>query len=142
MFGLQPYERGKNGLFSYFDDLERNFFSGFPQMNSAMGFRTDIKEEKDHYLLEAELPGFDRKDIHVDVNGDMLTIHAEKNDEKEENKDGYIRRERRYGSYSRSFDVSGVDVDKISGSYKNGILELTLPKYGEKEIAARRIDIQ
>ena len=142
MFGLQPYERGKNDLFNYFDDMERNFFGGFPHLNGTTGFRTDIKEEKEHYLLEAELPGFDKKDIHVDLNGDTLTIHAEHSNEKEEKKDGYVRKERHFGSYSRSFDVSGIDVNKISGSYKNGILELMLPKCGGKEIASKSIDIQ
>mgnify|MGYP000265725696 CR=1 FL=1 len=115
------------------DEFEKKFFStpfGFFDTNVLDEFKTDIKDEGDRYELEADLPGFDKKDIHLDINGDMLTVSAERHSEHEEKdkKNKYVRCERSYGSYSRSFDVSAIQQDKIRASYKDGVLELTLPK--------------
>lgn len=102
------------------------------------------KEEDDKFLMETELPGFDKKDIGIDINGDVLTIsakHESQNDEKNDN-GKYIRRERTFGSYKRSFDLTGVDADKISAQYDKGILTLTLPKKQTQVPTARRLEIQ
>lgn len=142
MLSMVPYRRREANLFHYLDDVERNFFNN--SISGRANFRTDISEKDGNYLLEAELPGFEKDDIRVELDGDTLTIGAqrtESNDEKD--KDGnFIRRERRYGSFSRSFDVSGIDVENIKGDYKNGVLSLTLPKAKEPEAPeARRIPI-
>ena len=128
MFGMIPFEYRDHNLFNAFDDFERSFFK-----NSAMdlpAFRTDIKDAGDKYVLEAELPGFQKEDISLDVKDGILTItaqHNENNDQK--NDDGqYIRRERRYGSFRRSFDITGIDESAISAAYHDGVLELSLPK--------------
>ncbi|MDL2254244.1 Hsp20/alpha crystallin family protein [Ruminococcaceae bacterium OttesenSCG-928-I18] len=143
MLNLIPYTKREANLFSFMDDLERSFFN-----NAVSGkdqFRCDISEKDGNYKLEAELPGFDKKDIHVELNGDMLTINAEhKSEEEKKDENGrYVRRERRYGSFSRSFDVSGIDVDHIKADYKNGVLELDLPaiKLEEKAPEVRKIEI-
>lgn len=144
MFGLTPYERrnsvGYYDPFKEIEDFERSFFS--PRTFDA--FRTDIRDEGDKFVLEAELPGFEKEDIGVDVKDGTLTISAEhhSSDEKKDNKGNYIRRERSYGSFSRSFDVTNIDESSIEASFKNGVLELTLPKKGEQEEPVRKIEIK
>ena len=102
MFELRPYAHKNTGLYNPFhemDELERSFFGnpfGFFGNDSLAEFKTDIKDEGDHYELEADLPGFDKKDIHLDVNGDVLTVSAERHSEHEEKdkKGKYVRCER------------------------------------------------
>ena len=77
----------------------------------------------------------------MDVEGDMLTISAEHKEESEDKRDGYVRRERRFGSFRRSFDVSGIDQDGIAGDYTNGVLTLHLPKKEAEVPAAKRIEL-
>ena len=139
MFDLRPYNR-KNNVTSYnpfremdsfFDDPFR-FFDG----KALAEFNTDIIESGNNYILEADLPGFEKGDIKLDVKDDILTIKAERHTETEKkDKDSRsICCERSYGSYSRQFDVSGIDTDKISAKYENGVLKLTMPmKDGPKE---------
>lgn len=139
MFGMIPFDHRDNNLFDMFDNFERSFFG-----SSAAGssFRTDIRDEGDRFVLEAELPGFKKEDIKLDLKDGILTISAQHTAESEEKKDRYIRRERRYGSFSRSFDVSGIQEDHITAAYNNGVLELALPKAQPVIPAARQIDIQ
>lgn len=142
MFSMIPYRKREANLFGFMDDLERSLYSN---VSGDARFRVDISEKDDNYLLEAELPGFDKDDINVQLDGDTLSVsanHESKSEEKD--KDGrYVRRERRYGSFTRSFDVTGIDVDKIKADYKNGVLELNLPKVKAEEKApeARKINI-
>ena len=126
MFDLIPFGRNERNLFQYLDNVEKSLFDGLDTRVSR--FRTDILDKGDRYLLEAELPGFKKEDIHLDLEGDILTIRAEHTEEKEDKdeKRQYVRRERRYGSFSRSFDVSGIKADQISASYENGVLKLSL----------------
>ncbi|MBR1562485.1 MAG: Hsp20/alpha crystallin family protein [Ruminococcus sp.] len=139
MFALTPFERRSYDLFNAFHDFEDDFFKT-PQLRS---FRTDIKDEGDRYLMEAELPGFDKEDIKLDITGNTLTLSAEHKSEAEDKKeDNYIRRERSFGSYQRSFDLTGIDADRIEAEYKNGILELTLPKIVETKPETRRLEIK
>ena len=155
------------------DEFEKKFFSspfGFFDTNVLDEFKTDIKDEGDRYEalgtiynkdydfwsdalreaeldryeLEADLPGFDKKDIHLDINGDMLTVSAERHSEHEEKdkKNKYVRCERSYGSYSRSFDLSGVKADEIKAKYENGVLKLTMPKKENTLPEARHLEIE
>ncbi|MDL2327039.1 Hsp20/alpha crystallin family protein [Ruminococcaceae bacterium OttesenSCG-928-A11] len=140
MYSMIPLQRRGGSIFSYMDDIERSFFSNISGKDQ---FRCDISEKDGGYQLQAELPGFDKNDIHVEVDGELLTIsatHNEENSEKDEN-GSYIRRERRYGSFSRSFNAEGIDVDKIQANYKNGVLTLDLPKAKEEVKESRRIEI-
>ncbi len=140
MFDLMPFGRRENNLFNYFDNMEKNFFGDLSQSFSA--FRTDVIDNGDKYLLKAELPGFKKEDIKIDIEGDRLTVSAEHKDETEETKDNYVRRERRYGSFSRSFDISDVKAKEISAEYKDGILELSMPKVETVVPESRRIEIR
>ena len=139
MYGLTPF--GKTNLFNIFNDFDNDIFGATMPMNS---FRTDIKEAGDKYVMEAELPGFDKADINLDINGSYLVISAEHNNTNEEkDKDGkYIRRERTFGSYKRSFDISGVDADAISAEYKNGVLTIDLPKKKPESPQSKRLEIK
>ena len=142
MFGMIPFEYRDRNLFNAFDNFERSFFG-----NSSVdlpAFRTDIRDAGDKYLLDAELPGFNKEDISLDIKDGILTItaeHNESNDQKDD-KGNYIRRERRYGSFRRSFDISGIDQNTISASYQNGILELSLPKAQQVLPKSHRIAIE
>ena len=140
MFGMIPFERRENNLFDLFDNFERNFFGS----SSPSTFRTDIRDEGDKFVLEAELPGFKKEDIKLDLKDGILTVSAQHSESSEEkDKQGsYIRRERRYGSFSRSFDVSNIQESGITASYKDGVLELQLPKQQPTVPAARQIEIQ
>ena len=140
MFDLMPFsrnERSLNSLFGMFDDA---FFrdTGVALANC----RTDIRDQGDSYLVEADMPGFSKEEIKLDLQGDCLTIRAEHKEETKEETASYLRRERRYGGFSRSFDVSGVDTDNIRAAYNNGVLELTLPKKAETAPAQKTIEIQ
>ena len=85
MFDLIPFGRNERNLFRYLDNVEKSLFDGLDTRVSR--FRTDILDKGDRYLLEAELPGFKKEDIHLDLEGDILTIRAEHTEEKED-KDG------------------------------------------------------
>ena len=140
MFDLVPFARRENTLFNYLDNMEKNFFGDMSQDFSS--FRTDVIDDGSQFILKAELPGFKKEDIKIDIEGDTLTVSAEHNDETEEKKDNYIRRERRYGSFARTFDISNINADEISADYNEGILSLNLPKLEVKSPETRRIDIK
>lgn len=129
------------------NEAGRNFFSdpfSFFGGRSLSDFRTDIKDEGNAYLLEADLPGFAKEDINLIVNNNELTISAVRHSEHEE-KDSqgkYICCERSYGSYSRQFDVSDIKAAEIHAKYDNGVLTLEMPK---KECAlpqSRKLEIE
>ena len=151
MFDLKPYER-KNNVSSYnpFRDMEafeRRFFSnpfGFFGGNMLSEFKTDITDNGNEYVLEADLPGFKKEDIKLDINGDVLTVQAERHSEHEDKdkKDKYIRCERSYGLYSRQFDVSEIDTENIKAKYEDGVLKLTLPKKAEVASSPKRVEIE
>jgi HSP20 family protein len=89
-----------------------------------------LKETDDAYVAKVELPGLEKDDIHIEVSNDVLTISGERKHETDEKKEGWHRVERRYGKFSRAIRVPGdlVEADKITANYKNGVLEVTLPK--------------
>ena len=142
MFGMIPFERSDDNFFDLFDNFERKFFGNTNANLPA--FRTDIRDAGDKFVLEAELPGFQKEDISLDLKDGILTIHAEHQQKTEEKgeKGSYIRRERRYGSFSRSFDVTGIDESGITAAYNNGILELSLPKAKPAVPETKRIAIE
>lgn len=134
---LTPFERKSYDIFNAFRDFEDSFF----RSPTVAGCRTDIRDEGDKYLLESELPGFDKEDIHLDLDGDYLTITAQRNSEKEENNGNYLRRERSSSSYRRSFNIAACDSGNIDAEYKNGILTVSLPKKKEQEPTSKRLEI-
>ncbi len=150
MFDLTPYRRndGKRiapyNPFREMEELERRLFGGFFGEHALSAFQTDITDQGDSYLLEADLPGFEKKDIHLDLSGDTLTVHAERRSSHEEkdDHDRYVHLERSYGSYSRSFDVSMIRTDEIKAQYQNGVLKLTMPKKKDALPEAKHLEIE
>ncbi|MCI6728853.1 MAG: Hsp20/alpha crystallin family protein [Clostridiales bacterium] len=142
MFNLTPYR--KHNEVSYYDpfqmmrDMERQFFGE----DSFGAFRTDIRDEGNAYTLEAELPGFDKEDIDIQLSDNNLTISASHKEESSRKEGKYVRRERSFGSYSRSFDVSDIDTAGIKAAYKNGVLSLNLPKKTETVPSTRTLAIE
>ena len=144
MFEITPYAR-RNRLLGFYDpfkemeELEKSFFG-----RQAPALRTDVKETDQAYLLEADLPGFSKEDICIEVQKDTLVIRAERKANREEKDENgrYIRRERSYGSYTRSFGLDGIQSDAITAAYQNGVLSLTLPKVERTAAETRRLEIQ
>jgi len=139
---LIPYSNSKLSFFNPFydfDEIEKRFFGN----SSLSHFKTDIRDNETEYVLEADLPGFKKEDIKIEINDDTLSIHAQRHSdfEKKDEQGNYIRCERSYGSYSRSFNTSGIDTDKISASYTDGVLKLTMPKMKELPKTSRRLEI-
>ena len=125
--------RNNNLGVSLFDNMFDDFFKDpfFTRNNSVKVMKTDIQEKDNNYVLDMDLPGYDKEDIKAQLKDGYLTISAQKNtsnDEKDE--DGnYIRRERYCGKCSRSFYVGdSIKEEDIKASFNNGILELTFPK--------------
>lgn len=152
MYGLMPYRPARRAIsynpFKEFDELEKRFF-GVPfgtvlQETELAEFKTDISDQGDFYLLEADLPGFKKEDISLDLDGDKLTIQATRHSEHEEkDKQGnYVCCERSYGTYTRSFDVAAVDTDNITAKLEEGVLKLTLPKKQPETPTARKLEIE
>ncbi len=150
MLTIRPHRNNFIDTYNPFREmeaLERAFF-GEPFTTGLVsrggGFKTDIKDVGNSYLLEAELPGFAKNDIKLELNDDVLTVSAERSTEnKEENEqDKYIRCERYFGKFTRSFDVSNVETDDIKAKYENGILSVTLPKKKETVVKGRQLEIE
>ena len=150
MFGLTPYNRRANEIArredpfeigSMFDEFFREPF--MPALFSASNpIKTDIRENEKEYVVEAEIPGAKKEDIKLELRDDVLTISVEHKDEVNEERNNYIRKERRYGSYSRSFQVQNVCNEDVTAKYENGILAVTLPKSEEVKETKHNIDIQ
>ena len=140
---LTPYTK-KNELHTYnpfraMEEMERAFFGG----NGIAEFKTDIRDTGDAYVLEADLPGFKKDDINIELGDGSLTIRAERHNEAEEKGEGgYLRQERSYGSFSRSFSTEGVDVGAMQAKFHDGVLTLSMPKLTKKEPEVRRLAIE
>ena len=135
---LVPYARKNHNVSNFnpfhdFDELERAFFS-----DNALGeFKADIQEDGDNFVLEADLPGFKKDEIHLELKDGYLTIQAAKGLDKEEpeKKGKYIRQERYAGACSRSFYVGEhVEPEDIRAKFENGILQISLPKAAKKQL--------
>ena len=138
MYGITSYKKNNYDPFKEFRALQKAWFND--EANASI--KTDIRDTGDTYVIDAELPGYKKEEINVDVNDDILTISAEKHTEtNEEEKNGYIRRERYYGSVSRSFNISEVEASEITAKHENGVLTLTLPKKKEQIPQSHKIEI-
>jgi len=126
--------------------LFEDFFNDFPFMGSIAETRgswipsVDVLEKDGNLILRAELPGMTEKDIELKIEGNTLTLKGERKMENEDKKSNYRRVESFYGSFKRSFELpDGVDYDKVSANYKNGVITITLPK--KPEVKPREIPV-
>ena len=131
-------------------DLSRFFDDFFPvgRLSSESGSaflspQVDIKADDDQYSIIVDVPGVKKEDIHVTLEDGVLTLEAERHEEKtEEDKGKVIRKERRSGKYTRSFNVGrGVAVEDIAGNFENGVLTITVPKAASKPPVTKRVEI-
>ncbi len=135
---MQSLQRSINRAF---DDT---FFRGeetLPAAAASWMFPVDIRENPDKVIVRAEIPGVEGPDIKVNLHNGQLTIQGERRQEKEEKGDQFIRVERSYGSFYRAFNLGvPVQADQIKASYKDGVLEVVLPK--EEKAKPREIQIE
>ena len=126
------------------DRLWDSFFEGRPHVRFGEWFPTlDVSETKNDFVVKVELPGMDQKDIDVSLSDGHLTIKGEKKKEKEEKEENYHFIERSYGTFTRSVQLpKEVKHDKISASYKNGILKVVLPKSEEAKKKEVKIKVE
>ncbi len=123
-----------------FDRVFHDFFgNGFNQFDN---FSTDVIDKGDSYLLQAELPGFHKDEIKIDLDRETLTISASHNEEKKDSRGDYIRQERRCRSYCRSFHIPGIRKESIQAAYNNGVLEVELPKEQVSSEEPKRIEVK
>ena len=129
--------RRDNG-FNIFDEVFNDpFFSESERVSKLM--KTDVQEVDGNYLLEIDVPGYDKENIQLELNDGYLTVTATKNEDNETKKAKYLKRERFSGICSRSFFV-GEDVKEevIKANFKNGILSITFPKEVQKQVQEKK----
>jgi HSP20 family protein len=127
------------------DDFFRGFFVrpvDFGSQPDAPVVKIDVKEQENGYLVYAEIPGVKKDDIHVSIDGAIVSISAERRDEKDVKEGGRVLRSERYvGKVSRSFQLAQeIDEAQVNAKYTDGVLELALPKKAATQ--AHRITIQ
>jgi len=138
MNGLVRYDRAVD-LLSW-DGLLDSFFEDTPLWASRSP-AVDVRESEDGYVLEAELPGLTEKDVELKVEDNILTLSSRKEEGKEEQKDGYLIRERCRSEFARTFVLpKDVDRENIKAEFKNGLLNVSIPKVPEAK--PRRIDVK
>lgn len=133
----------KKNISNLFDDFFSLETTGFNDWNWAPAI--DVVENKKEIHVKAELPGLEEKDINVQVEGDVLTISGEKKEERrEESKEkNYLFCERTFGSFSRSIRLpEGVKTDEINARFKNGVLEIDIPREKVEETKKIKIELK
>lgn len=136
MFRLIPYRKPNTMIRSedifnrFFDDFFTDeFFAPIAPLDTKMsGFKVDVKDLGDAYLLEADLPGFDKDNVQITYENQHLTIQARRETEEESKGEQFIRRERYCGEIKRSFFIDNITPDGIDALFKNGILTIKLKK--------------
>jgi HSP20 family protein len=124
---------------SFSDFFNENFFE--PVRSDAHLLRTDIRDDGDQYVIEAELPGFDKNQIKVEYDRNYLTISAHREADIKEEKENYIRQERHMGEFVRRFYVKDIDENAIDATFNNGILTIRCTKTNIPKIEQKQIPI-
>ena len=127
--------RNGNGVDIFDEVFNDPFFS--EKENKIM--KTDVKEKDGSYILEIDIPGYDKEDIQIELQDGYVTVTATKNEEKEDKHAKYLKRERFSGMCSRSYYAGeNITEEDIKANFKNGILTITFPKEAEKKIAQKK----
>ncbi len=141
MLDIIPNRKRNSSLFNL-----NNFFSEFfPDeifSNNDRMMKLDIKEYSTSYVFDVELPGVKKEAIDLSIADDILTISVNISEQTSEEDPKYIRKERKHGSYSRSFSIPNIDSENIKANYDNGVLSVTLPKATPQTLPKRNISIE
>jgi|SRR5271165_5355665 len=126
--------------------LFRDTYSGADRdeslTTSSFAPAVDVYEDEHKVTLKIEVPGIDEKDIDVQIENNVLTVHGERKIEKEEKEENYRRIERQYGSFTRTFTLpTTVDTDSVSASYDKGVLKIALPKKAEAKPKQIKVNV-
>ena len=131
-----PRKRNADVFDSFFDDP---FFEGGKRKHNDL-MKTDIKEKDGNYILEIDIPGYNKEDIQIELEEGYLTVTAKSNTKVDEEEDGYIYKERFTGECSRSFYAGeNIKEEDIKATFKNGTLVLTFPKEETKQLENKKI---
>ena len=138
MFGLTPFnrsglERKSEDMGSFFDMMDDFFKERMGSISTLKydTFKVDVKEDDEKVEVEAEMPGIKKEEIDISYKDDMLTVCVAREEEKKEEKENYIHRERTSSSMSRSMYLKNVDSDAVKAKLSDGVLKIILPKKGE-----------
>ena len=131
---LTPFDFFRGAL-SFNDLFERGW------LTDTGGIRSDLKETDAAYVLEAEMPGFKKENISVEWADGRLMVSAKQEEEKKEEKENFIKRERYYGEVSRRYRVEGINENEITAEYKDGVLKVNMPKAEPTTTAKAKINI-
>jgi HSP20 family protein len=122
---------------SFFDRRPARFRSVERAWSPAM----DLAEHEDHFFVRMDLPGLDKGDVEIKLQDSELTVSGERKQEEEQKKDGYYHCERAYGKFERTLSLpNNVDVNKVEATFKNGLLEIRVPK--SEEAKTRQVEIK
>jgi HSP20 family protein len=134
---MQSLQSEMNRLFStFFEPTNGGNGNVLRRWSPAM----DLVETGEHYVLKADLPGVAESDVKIELDDNVLTVSGERNASHEENKQGYYRVERSYGTFSRTLTLpEGVDGDSIEASFDKGVLEVRIPKPEQRK--PRKVEI-
>ncbi len=149
-----PVTRGSNPIVGLQDEMNKLFSDFFGDVSLPHWFRRseptfavspamDVIENDKEFKVTAELPGMDAKDVQITTSEGYLTIKGEKKSEKKEEREGYFRQERSYGSFQRVVALpDNANFDKAEASFKNGLLTLSIPKKAGAQSKERKIEIK
>jgi HSP20 family protein len=145
VFGRDPFASFRQQVDRLFDDFlvpgEPRSFAASNQ--AAVWPSVDVDENDKAYVVTAELPGIDRKDVELDLRDNLLTLRGEKREERKEENGGRRYVERSFGRFERSIPLAAeIDADKVDANFRDGVLRITLPKNAKAQDKSRRIDIK
>ena len=134
--------RRNNQLFpSFFEGIEKDLFS--ENRNGFSKVAVNIKEDEEQFYIELAVPGIEKDDVHIEIDGTKMIVKAEVSDEVEESNAKFSKKEFSYGSFTKSFTLpKEVDVEKIEADYKKGILSINIPKPESKKKVVRKIELK
>lgn len=138
---LENLQNEMNRLFDF--SIGRWPVRGMGLMEGEWSPTVDVYDSKDNMMVKADIPGMKKEDIDISVHGDILTIKGEKKEETETKENNYVKTERFYGSFNRVLTLpSEIDESKVKASYKDGVLDIILPKKEEHKPKQIKVDIE
>ena len=147
MFGLTPFNRsvirtnrGQQSLSNFVDDFFGDDFFRIRNLSQDT-FKVDVKEMDDAFIIEADMPGIKKEEIQLDYQDGLMSISINHDEEKDEQKETYVHRERKHCAMTRNLNLGDLDFEKIEASLKDGILTIKAPK-SEITEHKKRIEIK